>query len=214
MEWLMARCAPFKPEKTEVKRGIPAHTVRALARDLVRTPRRPSTAGWGTCSGRAGTLTTYLMDAVNLVAGNVDVPGGSVFGSLGDPWGAVGGESSGALLRRGYTRNRTRIGGFGNLIRSEPATLMAKEIQQRATGQIRALLVSAGNPVLSVPNGPALGEAMKTLELSVARTSTAPKPPRSATTSCRQPRCTSGSDFPSCLADLPDRQTARPPGRR
>ncbi|MFN8071948.1 MAG: molybdopterin-dependent oxidoreductase [Mycobacterium sp.] len=168
MEWLMARCAPFKPEKTEAETGIPAHTVRALARDLVRTPRAAVYGRLGTCSGRAGTLTTYLMDAVNLVAGNVDVPGGSVFGSLGIPGEQWVVKAFGALLRRGYTRNRTRIGGFGNLIRSEPATLMAKEIQQPGDGQIRALFVSAGNPVLSVPNGPALGEAMKTLELSVA----------------------------------------------
>ena len=107
------------------------------------------------------------MDAVNLVAGNVDVPGGSVFGSLGIPGEQWVVKAFGALLRRGYTRNRTRIGGFGNLIRSEPATLMARRSSSRATAR-SALFVSAGNPVLSVPNGPALGEAMKTLELSVA----------------------------------------------
>lgn len=168
VEWLMRRCAPFTPEKTEAETGIPADAVRALARDLVRTPRAAVYGRLGTCSGRSGTLTTYLMDAVNLVAGNVDVPGGAVFGSLGIPGEQWVVKVFGALLRRGYTKNRTRIGGFGNVIRSEPATLMAKEIQQPGNGQVRALFVSAGNPVLSVPNGPALSDAMKTLDLSVA----------------------------------------------
>lgn len=168
VEWLMRRSAPFTPEKTESETGIPADTVRALARDLVRTPRAALYGRLGTCSGRSGTLTTYLLDAVNLVAGNVDVPGGAVFGSLGIPGEQWVVKAFGALLRRGYRRNRTRIGGFGNVIRSEPATLMAREIQEPGDGQLRALFVSAGNPVLSVPNGPALSDAMKTLELSVA----------------------------------------------
>jgi anaerobic selenocysteine-containing dehydrogenase len=166
--WLAEQSAPFTPERTESVTGIPAETGRALARDLVRTPRAALYGRLGTCSGRSGTLTTYLLDAVNLVAGNLDVPGGAVFGSLGipgEPWVVT---ALGALMRRGYRRNRTRIGGFGNVVRSEPATLMAQEIEEPGEGQIRALFVSAGNPVLSVPNGPALSDAMKKLELSVA----------------------------------------------
>lgn len=168
MEWLMRRCAPFTPESTEPETGIPAGTVRTLARDLVRTPRAAVYGRLGTCSGRSGTLTTYLLDAVNLVAGNLDVPGGAVFGSLGIPGESLVVKGFGALLRRCYRRNRTRIGGFGRVVRSEPATLMAKEIEEPGEGQLRALFVSAGNPVLSVPNGPALSDAMRKLELSVA----------------------------------------------
>jgi anaerobic selenocysteine-containing dehydrogenase len=51
---------------------------------------------------------------------------------------------------------------------SEPAALMAKEITTPGDRQIRAMFVSAGNPVLSVPNGEELEAAFKTLELSVA----------------------------------------------
>lgn len=168
LEWLAAQCARFTPESTESETGIPADAVRALARDLARTPRAAVYGRLGTCSGRAGTLTTYLIDAVNLAAGNLDVPGGAVFGGLGIPAERFVVTAFGALLRRGYRRNRSRIGGFGNVARTEPATMMAKEIQTPGDRQIRALFVSAGNPVLSVPNGPAIGEAMKELELSVA----------------------------------------------
>ena len=166
--WLATQCAPFTPERTGAATGIPADTVRELARSLARTPRAAIYGRIGTCAGRSGTLTSYLVDAVNLVAGNVDVPGGSVFGSFAVPGEGWAFTALGALLRYDYRRNRSRVGGFGNLVHTEPATMLAKEITTPGDRQIRALFVSAGNPVLSVPNGAELAEAMPQLELSVA----------------------------------------------
>lgn len=168
LAWLATQCAPFTPERTEVATGIPAATVRELAHSLANTPRAAVYGRIGTCAGRSGTLTSYLIDAVNLVAGNVDVPGGSVFGSFGVPGESWFFTALGAFLRYDYRRNRSRVGGFGNLLHTEPATMLAKEITIPGDGQIRALFVSAGNPVLSVPNGAELAEAMPQLELSVA----------------------------------------------
>ncbi len=166
--WLAGQCAPFTPERTEATTGIPAGTVRDLARTLAGTPRATVYGRIGTCAGRAGTLTSYLIDAVNLCAGNLDVPGGSVFGSLGVPGEGWILKALGAVLRFDHRRHRSRIGGFGNLVRSEPATMLAKEITTPGERQIRALFVSAGNQVLSVPNGDELQSAMGELELSVA----------------------------------------------
>jgi formate dehydrogenase len=45
---------------------------------------------------------------------------------------------------------------------------MAKEMTTPGKGQIRAMFFSAGNPVLSVPNGPELEAAIEGTELSVA----------------------------------------------
>ncbi|MEI6253398.1 MAG: molybdopterin-dependent oxidoreductase [Mycobacteriaceae bacterium] len=168
LAWLATHCAPFTPQRTEIATGIPAGTVRELARSLAGAARAAVYGRIGTCAGRSGTLTSYLIDAVNLVAGNVDVPGGSVFGSFGVPGEGWAFTALGALLRYDYRRNRSRVGGFGNLVHTEPATMLAKEITTPGDGQIRALFVSAGNPVLSVPNGAELGEAMPQLDLSVA----------------------------------------------
>ena len=165
--WLAGQCAPFSPERTESTTGIDAQTVRTLARDLATTPRAAIYGRIGTSAGRQGTLTSYLIDVVNLVAGNLDVPGGSVFGSFGVPGEAWAFTVLGALLRYDYRRNRSRVGGFGNIVRSEPATMLAGEISTPGDRQIRALFVSAGNPVLSVPNGADLADAMGELELSV-----------------------------------------------
>ncbi|WP_313672966.1 molybdopterin-dependent oxidoreductase [Mycolicibacterium sp.] len=165
--WLATQCAQFTPERTEAATGIPAATVRDLARNLATNPRAAVYGRIGTCAGRFGTLTSYLLDAVNLVAGNIDVPGGSVFGSFGVPGETWAFTALGALLRYDNRRNRSRVGGFGNLIRTEPSTMMAGEITTPGDRQIRALFVSAGNPVLSVPNGAQLADAMQHLELSV-----------------------------------------------
>jgi anaerobic selenocysteine-containing dehydrogenase len=168
LAWLATRCAPFTPERTEDATGITAGTVRDLARSLARTPRAAIYGRIGSCAGRSGTLTSYLIDAVNLVAGNLDAPGGSVFGSFDIPGEGWAFTALGAFLRFDYRRNRSRVGGFGNLVHTEPATMLAKEITTAGDRQIRALFVSAGNPVLSVPNGAELAEAMPQLELSVA----------------------------------------------
>jgi anaerobic selenocysteine-containing dehydrogenase len=165
--WLEQVARPFSPEATEPRTGIDPEIVRSLARDLVRTPRAAVYGRVGTSTGENGTLTTYLLDAVNLVAGNTDRPGGSMFGRFGfagERWAMKG---LAALMRAIYTRRRSRIGGFPSVLMSEPAGVMAKEITTPGPGQVRALLVSAGNPVLSVPNGDELEEALRGLELMV-----------------------------------------------
>lgn len=167
LDWLAARCAPFPPERTESHTGISPDVVRALARALVSTPRAAVYGRLGTCVGRQGTLTTYLIDAVNLVAGNLDRPGGSVFSTLGISGQRLGIKAMGASLRRSYRRKRTRVGGFRSVIASEPAALMAKEMSTAGKHQIKALFVSAGNPVLSVPNGLELEDAFAGLDLAV-----------------------------------------------
>jgi anaerobic selenocysteine-containing dehydrogenase len=167
VQWLATHCEPFTPERTEQHTGIAPEAVRALARDLVATPRAAIYGRLGTCVGRNGTLTTYLIDAVNLVAGNLDRPGGSVFSTLGIPGQRWGIKAMGWSMRRDYRRKRSRIGGFGPVVGAEPAALMAKEIATPGARQIKAMFVAAGNPVLSVPNGDELEGALETLDLMV-----------------------------------------------
>ena len=167
LEWLERLAAPFTPEATEQHTGIAPDTVRGLARDLVRTPRAAVYGRVGTSVGRNGTLTTYLLDAVNLVAGNLDRAGGTMFGTFGLPAERWLMKAGGGTLRLLYRRKRSRIGDFPSVLLSEPAGIMAKEITTPGPGQVRALFVSAGNPVLSVPNGAELEGALDSLELSV-----------------------------------------------
>ncbi|MET0900541.1 MAG: molybdopterin-dependent oxidoreductase [Mycobacterium sp.] len=165
--WLQEQCEPFTPEATQTRTGIEPGIVRTLARDLAATPRAAVYGRFGTCVGRNGTLTAYLIDVVNLLSGCLDTQGGSVFGSLGVPGERAAMAVLGAALRRSYRRKRTRVGNLRPVIGAEPAALMAKEISVPGAGQIRALFVSAGNPVLSVPNGNELEKAVAGLDLMV-----------------------------------------------
>jgi anaerobic selenocysteine-containing dehydrogenase len=67
-----------------------------------------------------------------------------------------------------YGKRRSRIGGFPDVIGNLPASLLPREIGTPGEGQIRALFVSAGNPVLSVPDGAALERALGSLDLCVS----------------------------------------------
>lgn len=167
-EALRALVRPFAPERAEPHSGVPAATARELARALATTPRAALYGRTGTCLGRHGTLVSFLLDAVNLVAGNLDREGCAMFGTLGLP----GERTLNALLPKllpvGYDHRRNRLGGFPEVLGSEPAALMAKEIATPGPDQVRALFVSAGNPVLSVPNGDELEAALGQLDLCVS----------------------------------------------
>ncbi|HZV74254.1 MAG TPA: molybdopterin-dependent oxidoreductase [Conexibacter sp.] len=159
---------PFTPEATAPHSGVEAQQVRELARALASTERAALYGRTGTCLGRHGTLVSFLLDAVNVVAGNLDRAGGAMLGTLGVPGERWLTKLAMRLAPVGYDHRRNRLGGFPEVLGSEPASLMAKEIATPGPAQVRALFVSAGNPVLSVPNGDELEAAIGQLELCVS----------------------------------------------
>jgi anaerobic selenocysteine-containing dehydrogenase len=161
---LRALAAQHPPEATEEHTGVAAARVRELARALAGAERAAVYGRTGSCLGLNGTLVAYLLDALNVVTGNLDRDGGAMFGNppiayddLADRIGAGT-----------YGKVRSRIGGFPEVLGALPAALMAKEMLTPGPGQIKALFVSAGNPVLSVPNGDELEAAMRDLDLFVS----------------------------------------------
>lgn len=160
--------AAYAPEVTAGRTDIDPERVRAVARSLARTERAAVYGRVGTSLGRTGTLTTALLDMVNLVAGNLDVPGGSMFGDLGIPGQRLGVAALQRLSSFRWAGRRSRVGSLPQVLGTAPASLMAKEITTPGRGQLRALFVSAGNPVLSVPNGDELRSALDELDLMVS----------------------------------------------
>ncbi|MEO3781773.1 molybdopterin-dependent oxidoreductase [Actinocorallia sp. B10E7] len=148
-EALKTAVAPFTPEHTETRTGIPAEDVRTLARDLAAARHAAVYGRIGSCLGRFGTLTALLIDALNLVTGNLDREGGVLFGRAPlpvDHLARIGGLAS-------YGRSRSRIGGYPDVLGTFPAGVMAREITTPGPGRLRALFVSAGNPANSLPGG-------------------------------------------------------------
>jgi formate dehydrogenase len=161
---LQTLAAPHPPEETEQRTGVPAATVRALARDFAAADGAAAYGRTGSCLGRHGTVVAFLIDALNAVTGNLDRPGGAVFGrpsiALDDVGRRIGLDT--------YGKSRSRIGDFPDVLGNMPASLLPQEIETPGRKQLRALFVSAGNPVLSVPDGDALERAFGKLDLLVS----------------------------------------------
>ena len=155
---------PHDPEATEARTGVGAERVRELARDLAAADGAAIYGRTGSCLGRHGTLVSFLLDALALVTGNLDEVGGSMFGDPAIPFDRVA-EAIGA---DSYGERRSRVGDLPEVLGAMPASLMAKEITTPGPGRMRALFVSAGNPVLSVPDGEELTAALGELDLCVA----------------------------------------------
>jgi anaerobic selenocysteine-containing dehydrogenase len=152
------------PEATAGRTGVPADRVRELARDFAAAEGAAAYGRTGSCLGRFGTVVAFLLDALNAVTGNLDRPGGAVFGRPPIALDDIG-ERIGLAT---YGKVRSRIGGFPDVIGNLPASVLPQEIESPGPLQIRALFVSAGNPVLSVPDGEAMVRALGQLDLMVS----------------------------------------------
>jgi formate dehydrogenase len=161
---LRSLAEPHTPEATEQRSGVPADEVRRLARDLAAAERAAVYGRTGSCLGRNGTLVSFLLDALNVVTGNLDREGGAMFGDPPVDFDELARKIGLAT----YGAVRSRVGDLPDVLGQLPASVMAKEMTTPGEGQIRALFVSAGNPVLSVPNGSELEAALGELDLMVA----------------------------------------------
>lgn len=159
--------AGFPPETVSAPCGIPADEIRRIARELAGAERAAVYGRIGTTTQEYGTLTSWLVDVVNILTGNLDRPGGAMFplAAAGQP-NANGepGTGRGATLGRWQSRVRGLDESFGEL----PVSCLAEEIETPGRGRIRALLTVAGNPVVSTPNSARVRAALESLEFMVS----------------------------------------------
>jgi formate dehydrogenase len=154
----------FPPEATESRTGIPADQVRQLARDAAAARAASFHGRCGASLGRHSTLVVYLLDALAIVTGNLDRPGGLVFGRP-----MISDEKIAHQFKLNtFATWRTRIGDFPEILGTAPIPVLPKEIMTPGKGQVKALLITAGNPVTSSPNRAEWEEALPRLDLLVS----------------------------------------------
>ncbi|MDQ3403227.1 MAG: molybdopterin-dependent oxidoreductase [Actinomycetota bacterium] len=158
---LRALAAEFAPERVAERCDIPAETIRRLARELAAAPRAAVYGRLGTSTTEFGGLTSWLVEAVNIVTGNLDVPGGVLFGQSPHATQPI---TEPFRIGRWHSRVRGAPETNGEL----PTAVLAEEIETPGTGQIRAMVVIAGNPVLAAPNGDRLDRALAGLDFLVS----------------------------------------------
>ena len=157
--------AEFAPEITEVATGVEPEVVRRLARSLAKTERAVIYGRVGLSTQEFGGLCGWLLIALNALTGHLDEVGGAMFTT---PAVDVLRVSSALGAGGSYATYRSRVRGLPEMGGELPAAVLAEEIETAGARQIRALIMSAGNPVLSSPNGARLERALPTLDFMVA----------------------------------------------
>ena len=76
LDEVVEACAPFTPEVVEAACGIAAADIRRLARELAAAPSACVYGRIGTTTAEFGTITSWLVDVLNVLTGNLDRPGG------------------------------------------------------------------------------------------------------------------------------------------
>ena len=155
---------PFSPEYAELVTGIDAETIERLADDIARAPTAAVHGRIGTTTVEFGTLTTWLIDVIAILTGNLDEPGGSMF-----PRSAierVRPEKQGRPYRTG--RWQSRVNANPEIQGELPAADLPVEILEPGEGQLRMMFTVAGNPVLSCPDSEQMNEAFASLDAMVS----------------------------------------------
>ncbi len=154
--------AAWPAERTSEVTRIPADTLREMVRSYCEAEGAVLYSSTGVNMGTNGSLCFWLQEVINVASGNLDRRGGSLVGR-----GLIDfprfGVKHGVLMKEG----RSRIGGFGRVNDAFPGGLLAEEIETPGPGQLRALFVTGGNPLITMPNAGRLKRAFEQLELLV-----------------------------------------------
>jgi anaerobic selenocysteine-containing dehydrogenase len=153
--------ADFAPEAVAERVGISAEGIRELARAFAEAPSAVCYGRMGTSTVAFGTAASWLIEALNIVTGNLDRPGGAMF--TNPPVDVL-------KLQPPTKRGRwsSRISGTPEFMGELPTATLTDEIETSGERQLRALVTLAGNPVLSSPAGHRLSEALAKLDFMVS----------------------------------------------
>jgi anaerobic selenocysteine-containing dehydrogenase len=158
----LAAIAAVDTGDVEARTGLSADTIERLAREFAGARAAVAYGRMGLSTQPFGTLCQWLLQLVNLLTGNLDRAGG-----------ALPNESAIAVTGPGTShgardRWRSRVRSLPEFGGELPVAALAEEILTPGAGQVRALLLCAGNPVLSTPDGATLDRAFAGLDFVVA----------------------------------------------
>lgn len=152
----------FAPEQAEVLTGIPAQTIRRLTHEFAAAPKAACYGRVGVSTQAFGGLALWLVNAINVLTGKLDSPGGMMFTTPAVDF------LAGAKPYNRYGRWKSRVRGLPEFMGELPVSTLSDEILTPGPGQIRAMVTSCGNPVLSTPNGRKLDDAFASLDFMVS----------------------------------------------
>ena len=155
----------WSPEVVADVVGVNADAIRKEAREFASSPAAVCYGRVGISTQSFGGLASWLMNAVNVITGNLDRAGGFMFTR---PAIDVVALASRAGLKGRFGKYRSRVRGAPDFGGEWPVATLAEEIETEGKGQIKALVTLGGNPVLSSPNGGRLERALSGLDFMVS----------------------------------------------
>jgi anaerobic selenocysteine-containing dehydrogenase len=159
--------AAFTPAAVQEVTGVSAETTTRLARELCGAPTAAVYGRIGVNTVEFGTTNAWLIDAINVLTGNIDSRGGAMFttpGTGSSTTRGAAGKGKGFAMGRGHSR----VSNKPEVLGEYPVAVLAEEITTPGENQVRALITVAGNPVLSTPHSNQLDAAIAELEFMVS----------------------------------------------
>jgi len=154
----------WTPERVAVATGVDAQRIRELSLQFSAADGAALYMSTGVNMGPFGTVAYWLLMGLNLITGNLDQKGGVLF-----PMGPFDVLKLGNDLGvGGFNADRTLKNAWHKVTGNFPAAALTEEIEIDHPERIRALFVSTGNPVHSIPDGDKLSKAMEKLDLVVS----------------------------------------------
>jgi anaerobic selenocysteine-containing dehydrogenase len=162
LEKLKIVLGSYTPENVSPYVGISASSIKKLVIEFVETEKAVCYGRMGLSTQAHGGLCQWLINVLNIVTGHFDNEGGAMFTTPAvDP----------LMIKSSmnhFARWKSRIRGLPEFKGELPVSVLAEEIIEEGTGQIKCLITNAGNPVLSTPNGRKLDDALESLEFMVS----------------------------------------------
>jgi len=165
LEKLKAAIQHFSPEQVAPITGVTAKNIRGITQQILDAESAVCHSRMGASTQLFGGLCQWLTNVLNIITGNFDREGGMMFTQ-------PAADHILATPKKGkpksYGRYQSRVSGKPYYNGEFPVSVLSEEMETEGKDQIKALLVIAGNPVLSTPNGLRLEKAIQQLEFVVS----------------------------------------------
>jgi len=163
LDAVRAAVQPYTPASVAAVTGIAAQDIQRLAREFAAAEAAVCYGRMGVSVQAFGSVCQWAIQLLNLVTGNLDRAGGALFTSP-----ALDLVDGPATKPGHFNKWQSRVSGLPEFGGELPVVALAEEILTPGTGQIRAMVTVAGNPVLSTPNGAQLDRAFDSLDFMVS----------------------------------------------
>lgn len=160
---IAALVAEFTPAAVAPVVGISVEDITSLATRFAGADAAVAYGRMGVSTQQFGSVCQWAIQVLNILTGNLDRVGGAL---LTDP--AIDLVDKNIVGRGHFDKWRSRVRDLPEFAGEFPCSTLVDEMMTPGEGQVRAMVILSGNPVLSMPGGPDLDRAFGNLDFMVS----------------------------------------------